>query len=117
MLFLTTSYATILLDHSPWSGFLYSDRGWLVAGRQGAGSGWESEHYGWFAIDRSKETSYPTKRRCEVCQEMRLIIAKIGPLSIKEPCPNQCGRGRDVMVRLTGVESKTAVGNVVPVRN
>jgi hypothetical protein len=33
------------------------------------------------------------ERRCEVCQELRRVIAKVGPLLIKEPCPNKCATG------------------------
>jgi len=101
-----------------WFSCMATGAGLLCEGRGGlAPVGKVNTMAGLLSISVNKETSYPTKRRCEVCQEMRLIVAKIGPLSIKGPCPNQCGRGRDVTVRLTGVESKTAVGNVVPVRN
>jgi hypothetical protein len=33
------------------------------------------------------------ERRCEVCQELRRVIDKVGPLLIKEPCPNKCATG------------------------
>jgi hypothetical protein len=33
------------------------------------------------------------ERRCEACQETRRVIGKVGPLLIKEPCPNKCAAG------------------------
>jgi len=35
----------------------------------------------------------PLERRCEACQEMRRVIARVGPLLIKEPCPHKCAAG------------------------
>ncbi len=33
------------------------------------------------------------ERPCVVCHEVRRIVGKVGPLLIKEPCPNKCAAG------------------------
>jgi len=38
-------------------------------------------------------------RACLVCSEQRRIVGKVGPLEIKENCPNKCGIGYVRQVR------------------
>lgn len=33
------------------------------------------------------------ERMCMMCEEVCRVIAKVGPLDIKEPCPCKCGPG------------------------
>jgi len=35
----------------------------------------------------------PQTRTCEMCQEERRVSGKVGPVLIKEPCPNKCAAG------------------------
>lgn len=42
---------------------------------------------------KTESDELPEHRRCAVCRHIRRVIAKVGPLLIKEPCPNGCGSG------------------------
>lgn len=33
------------------------------------------------------------ERTCMMCDEVRRVIAKVGSIDIKEPCPCKCGPG------------------------
>ena len=41
----------------------------------------------------TKVQSEALGRSCLMCKAVRRVIAKVGPLEIKEPCPCKCGPG------------------------
>lgn len=43
--------------------------------------------------DQQVAQSETLERSCLMCDAVRLVIAKVGPLEVKEPCPNVCKGG------------------------
>lgn len=41
--------------------------------------------------EEEPDETEPKERPCEVCQEIRCVVRRVGPLLVKAPCPNKCG--------------------------